>query len=73
LKEIIIFFIILLVLSLLQHPDFFTAPVDRIVELPTSGAYGIGAIHPLVFSVVAYLLFVMARGIGRGIKRIFIR
>ena len=72
-KEIIIFFIILLVLSLLQHPDFFTAPVDRIVELPTSGAYGIGAIHPLVFSVVAYLLFVMVRGIGRGIKRIFIR
>lgn len=72
-KEIVIFFVILIVLSLAQHPDFLTAPIDRIVKLPTAGAYGIGAIHPLVFSVFAYLIFVFFRAIGRRVKRVFTR
>ncbi|HIO90314.1 MAG TPA: hypothetical protein EYG69_00930 [Campylobacterales bacterium] len=72
-RELVTFFIILIVLSLAQHPDFLTAPIDRIIKLPTAGAYGIGAIHPLVFTIFAYLVFILFRAIGRRVKKLFIK
>jgi hypothetical protein len=70
-KEVIIFFAILLVLTFVQHTDIFTAPMDRIKALPTSGAYGLGAFHPLVFTFAGYIALWVVRGIIKGILKFF--
>ena len=64
-KEFLIFSVTLVVLALGMHPDFFTTPLQRLENLPTSGAYGLGALHPLVFAVVGYLLVLWARGVWK--------
>jgi hypothetical protein len=70
-KEFLIFSIILIVLALRMHPDFFTAPLQRLENLPTSGAYGLGAIHPLVFALAGYLLVLLIRGIWKMLSEVF--
>lgn len=72
-KEIIIFISILLILAILQHTDLLTAPIERFQKLPESGAYGLGAMHPLVFALAGYVAIGIIRLIYRGIKKIFNR
>ena len=63
-KEIYIFTGIFLFLAIGMHFKEWTShPVEHIMALPSSGAYGIGAVHPLVFTVVVYLFFVLLRGV----------
>jgi hypothetical protein len=40
------------------------------VALPDSAVYGIGFVHPLVFTFVAYLFFVLFRSVYGGIKKV---
>jgi hypothetical protein len=70
-KELSIFLILFLVLALGMHPDFFTHPLKRISELPQAGAYGLGAIHPLVFGLIGYVVLWIFRGLYRITKRVF--
>ncbi|MCH9814666.1 MAG: hypothetical protein K0U47_12080 [Epsilonproteobacteria bacterium] len=72
-KELIIFLVIFLILAIGQHPDFLTSPLERIVQLPQAGAYGLGAVHPLVFGLVGYLFVWIIRGVIIGFKKIFKR
>ena len=70
-KELYIFMGIFLFLATLMHfKEWTTYPIDQIVALPSSGAYGLGAIHPLIFTFVVYLLCVLIRGVFRGIKKV---
>jgi len=63
-KEIYIFTGIFLFLAIGMHFKEWTShPVEHIMALPSSGAYGIGAVHPLVFTVVVYVVFVLLRGV----------
>ena len=63
-KEIYIFTGIFLFLAIGMHFKEWTShPVEHTMALPSSGAYGIGAVHPLVFTVVVYLFFVLLRGV----------
>ena len=69
-KELIIFTTILLILSIGMHlKEWMDHPLVHLMALSSSGAYGIGAIHPLVFTMLIYLI-VMAL---RSIVRIFIK
>jgi len=69
-KEIYIYLITLFVLSLLMHfKEFFSIPFEHISNLTHSGAYGLGASHPLVFTLIAYLLLWLPRAIYKLIKK----
>jgi len=70
-KELFIYVLILVVFSILTHPDFINHPLDRIENLPHSGAYGLGFSHPFVFSFVVYVFIYFLRLIIRKIKILF--
>jgi hypothetical protein len=64
-KELSIFIGIFLFLAIGMHFKEWTShPIEHVMALPAAGAYGIGAMHPIVFTVVLYVLFVLLRGIG---------
>jgi len=65
-KEITIFVGIFLFLAIGMHfKEWISHPIEHLLALSSAGAYGLGALHPLIFTLVAYLLFVTLRGIKR--------
>jgi len=72
-KEIAIFLIILIILAFIQHTDLLEHPIERFQQLPESGAYGLGAAHPLVFALLGYVILGILRLLYRGVKKIFKR
>ncbi len=70
-KEIIIFLSIFLILSLVQHPDFLSSPVDRITQLPKAAAYGLGVFHPIVFALIPYVIILIIRALLKKVKQLF--
>lgn len=70
-KELTLFLILFIVLAVGMHPDFFTSPVERVMNLSTSGAYGLGAMHPLIFTVAAYVVVGLLRLIWKGFSKLF--
>ncbi|MBD3797744.1 MAG: hypothetical protein IE887_08390 [Campylobacterales bacterium] len=71
-KELYIFLGIFLFLAIGMHfKEWISHPVEHVQALPKAGAYGIGAVHPFVFTVVVYLIFIMTRSVYRGVKKLF--
>jgi Na+/H+ antiporter NhaC len=69
-KELIIFIGIFLFLAIGMHFKQWTShPIDHIMALPHAGAYGIGAIHPLVFTFVVYIIVAIPRFIAGKISK----
>jgi len=69
-KELILFIIILIVLTLVFHyNEFLQYPLEHISALSTSGAYGFGAFHPIVFTLIAYILLWIPRLIAKLFNR----
>ena len=69
-KEITIFVGIFLFLAIGMHFKEWTShPIEHLLALPSAGAYGLGAIHPLIFTILGYLVFVSFRAIQRLILR----
>jgi hypothetical protein len=65
-KEFSIFLGIFVFLAIGMHfKEWINHPIDHIMALPTAGAYGIGAFHPLVFTLALYFVFVFIRAIVR--------
>lgn len=65
-KEFFIFIGIFLFLAIGMHfKEWLSHPIDHTMSLPTAGAYGIGAVHPLVFTLAAYLIVLLFRGIAK--------
>ncbi|MBD3840355.1 MAG: hypothetical protein IE909_00475 [Campylobacterales bacterium] len=61
-KELIIFIGIFLFLAIGMHFKEWTShPIDHLMALPHAGAYGIGAIHPLVFTLIVYIIVAIPR------------
>ena len=66
-KELIIFIGIFLFLAIGMHFKQWTGyPIDHLMALPKASAYGLGAEHPFVFTLVVYIII----GIPRGIKKL---
>ncbi len=73
-KEIYIFIGIFLFLAIGMHfKEWTNYPLEHILALPSAGAYGMGAAHPLIFTLIGYVVFVIFRSIIRLAKRIFTR
>ncbi len=71
-KELYIFIGIFLFLAIGMHfKEWLSHPVEHIEMLPTAGAYGIGWMHPLVFTVALYLVVGLLRFIIKGLKSVF--
>ena len=69
-KELYIFIGLFLFLAIGMHfKEWMSHPIEHIQALPESGAYGIGAIHPLVFTVALYLVVGIFRLIGKLFSR----
>lgn len=65
-KELTIFIGLFLFLAIGMHFKEWTSyPIEHLMALPASGAYGIGAFHPLVFTIALYVVFVLLRSIVR--------
>lgn len=66
-----IFIGVFLFLAIGMHfKEWISHPIAHMQALPHSGAYGIGAIHPLVFAVAGYLILGLFRLIWRGISKL---
>lgn len=69
-KELKIFIVIFIILTALMHyKEFLSHPIEHILALSSSGAYGIGAIHPIVFTLLGYLVLLVPRMILKLFKR----
>ncbi len=69
-KELMIFTGIFLFLAIGMHFKEWTShPVEHFKALPEAGAYGIGPVHPLVFALAVYVVFVILRGIVRLFRK----
>jgi len=61
-KEIYIFIGIFLFLAIGMHfQEWLSHPLDHAMALPKAGAYGIGAVHPLVFTFIVYIIVLIFR------------
>jgi len=68
-KELMIFLGIFLFLAIGMHfKEWISHPIEHIIALPKAGAYGLGALHPLIFTAIIYIIFGIFRGIGRLFK-----
>jgi hypothetical protein len=71
-KEIIIFTITFFVLAIGMHfEEWLSHPIEHIMALPSAGAYGLGAFHPLIFTFMVYLIILLFKSIGKLLKRLF--
>ena len=69
-KDGMIFIGIFLFLAIGMHfKEWISHPIEHIMALPNAGAYGLGAIHPLIFTIFVYLIFIFFRAIQRLIIR----
>jgi hypothetical protein len=69
-KELKIFIVIFTILTALMHyKEFLSHPIEHILALSSSGAYGIGAIHPLFFTLIVYLVVLVPRMILKLFKK----
>lgn len=71
-KELYIFVGIFLFLTIGMHFDQWVShPIVHLKALPHAGAYGIGAWHPLVFTIAGYIILGFFRVIFALFSKIF--
>jgi hypothetical protein len=65
-QELIIFIGIFLVLAIGMHfKEWLGYPIEHLIALPSASAYGLGAEHPFVFTLIVYIIVAIPRGIGK--------
>ena len=63
-KELIIYLSVLLVMTFAMHYEaLLESPIEHIINLPKSGAYGFGLYHPFIFSAIGYFIILIPRQI----------
>jgi len=70
-KHLLIYFAVLIVLALIQHPDLMIHPIDRISHLPRAAVYGMGALHPFIFALIGYGIVMVITFIFSLFKKLF--
>ena len=65
-KELLIYVGIFLFLAIGMHFGQWTDyPVEHLMALPHSSAYGLGAEHPFVFTLIIYIIIGIPRVLGK--------
>jgi len=69
-KEFFILLAIFLILTFgMHHKEWIDYPLEHLNNLPSSGAYGIGSLHPIVFTIAVYIIISIPRGIIKLVRR----
>jgi uncharacterized membrane protein len=69
-KELKIFIIILVGLTIVMHyKEFLEYPLQHLKNFPNSGAYGLGMLHPIVFTAIVYIVLLLPRLMIRFFKK----
>jgi hypothetical protein len=69
-KELIYIVGILIILTFTMHyKELIAYPLELLKALPSSGAYGFGSFHPIIFTLIVYVLLWIPRFIIRIFKR----
>lgn len=69
-KELKIFIIILVGLTVVMHyKEFLEYPLQHLKNFPNSGAYGLGMLHPIVFTAIVYIVLLLPRLMIRFFKK----
>ena len=69
-KELFIYMGIFLFLAIGMHfKEWLSHPLDHLLSLPKAGAYGIGALHPLLFTTIVYIVVLIFRLIWGLIRK----
>jgi hypothetical protein len=69
-KELVVFIGIFLFLAIGMHFKEWTShPLDHLMALPHSSAYGLGAEHPFVFTFIIYIIVYIPRAIIKKISK----
>ena len=69
-KELKIFIIILVGLTIFMHyKEFLEYPLQHLKNFPNSGAYGLGMLHPIVFTAIVYIVLLLPRLMIRFFKK----
>jgi len=70
-RQLLIFLAIFLILTVGIHFQAWVShPLDHLLSLPESGAYGLGMLHPLIFTLLVYLVVAAIAWVGRILKRV---
>ncbi|AXH11231.1 hypothetical protein CRV05_09330 [Halarcobacter bivalviorum] len=70
-REISFILIIFLILTLGMHyNEFLISPLLHIQNLSTAGAYGFDSFHPLIFTLLVYLILLIPRTIFKIIRKV---
>ena len=69
-KELLIIVSIFVILTISMHyNEFLTHPLEHILGLSKSGAYGLGGFHPFIFTFILYMLIFIPRPLIRLFRR----
>jgi len=69
-KELYVFIGMFLFLTLGMHySEWLSHPFVHLQNLPSSGAYGLGLLHPFIFTLFGYILLLLPRALIKIIKR----
>jgi len=61
-KELYIFLGIFLFLTLgMHHKEWLNYPLEHLSNLSQAGVYGLGVIHPFIFTLLIYILLWLPR------------
>lgn len=73
-KQLLLFIGVFLFLAIGMHfQEWMSHPVEHLMALPSAGAYGLGMFHPLVFTLLGYLLLILILALSRLIKKTVVR
>lgn len=73
-KQLLLFIGVFLFLAMGMHfKEWLDHPVAHLMALPSSGAYGLGMIHPLVFTLIGYVVLIIILALIRLIKKTVVR
>jgi len=66
-KELLYYFIILIILALVMHGDLLSEPLLRLETMQEKGNY----LHPFLYSFVVYSVILFLRGTINLVSKIF--
>lgn len=73
-KQLLLFIGVFLFLAIGMHfKEWMNYPVEHLMALPSAGAYGLGMIHPLVFTLMGYIVVIVILALSRLIKKTVVR
>ena len=70
-RHLLLFLGMFLFLAIGMHfQEWISHPIEHTMALPSAGAYGLGVLHPLVFTFAGYVVLILLMAIGRVVRRL---